>query len=626
MFEAYAMDVVETEGETLSPEEYNNTQGWVVAHVRRRKAKDQTNAVPATNAGGASKEASRRLKDFLHRRPVPKEPQLPEDDYKVVIRPGGGLDLTRQSLALIRDGVLRAAKVQPDIAGDDTLRINMRQNTMIMSTPRFANAKDYSNIKEIKVHDKSYATAAYITAPENTSKGVIHGIPTYDNQEDIEKSLVNQRNPTILHARRMGLTHSVVIVFEGSFVPYFVYYRGAEYRCFLYKKQYETCTTCGRIGHRADVCPQPDSKKCRGCGVLNPTETHQCDPKCCLCGKGHLTGDKKCKERFRTPYLLKKRWWEKQQRQGDEHQEMKTLSNTSATQTWREQHTSETPTEENGNATQDTGGRRRDRSSSFPRLAEGERERTQHGPRSASRSRSTPQHRSRSRARSKTRATTSPQRASHEGPDGGRGSRPTVSWAGKVSGESLPSGSLSEAVVEGSALGQELNHIKKMLEQLTRENAKQRDEIKQLKEENGKLRQNQLRESTSPIASSSRILTPVPAQASGAHAAKRRAEEICPVENEDLSKPLEKKVKNMLGELTKVMQQQFAGLQLQLGEIKQRIDSIENRLTVVENTQTDLRSIGAGPVKATTKPYNRPTTTEVIKVAGEGTVSKNGTT
>ncbi|KAH8009684.1 hypothetical protein HPB51_018995 [Rhipicephalus microplus] len=295
LFEACEMDVVKIEGETLSPEEYNDTEGWVVAHERRKKAKDKRNAEPATNAGGASMEASRRLKYFLHRRPVPKEPQLPEDDYKVVIRPGGGLDLTRQSLALIRDCVLRTAKVQPDIAGEDTLRINMRQNTMIIRTPSLANAKEYSNIKEIMINDKSYATAAYVTAPENTFKGVIHGIPKYDNQEDIEKSLANQRNPTILHARRMGLTDSVVIVFEGLFVPYFVYYRGAEYRCFLYKKQYETCTTCGRIGHRADVCPQPDRKKCRGCGVLNPTENHQCVPRCSLCGKGHFTGDKNAK-------------------------------------------------------------------------------------------------------------------------------------------------------------------------------------------------------------------------------------------------------------------------------------------------------------------------------------------
>lgn len=97
------------------------------------------------------------------------------------------MDLTRQSVALIGDGVLRAAKIQPDVAGEDTLKINMRQNTIIMSTPSLANAKNYRNIKEIQVNEKSYTTAAYITAPENTSKGVIHRIPTYDNQEDREE-------------------------------------------------------------------------------------------------------------------------------------------------------------------------------------------------------------------------------------------------------------------------------------------------------------------------------------------------------------------------------------------------------------------------------------------------------
>ncbi|KAH8034542.1 hypothetical protein HPB51_025665 [Rhipicephalus microplus] len=230
---------------------------------------------------------------------------------------------------------------------------------------------------------------------------------------------------------------------------------------------------------------------------------------------------------------------------------MKIFSNTRAPQAWRKEYKPENPTEENGNATQDTGRLRRDCFCSFPRLAKGERERTQDEPRLTSRSRSTRQHRSRSRAKSKTRAMTSPQGQSHEGPDGGRGSRQTVSWAGKVSGESLWSGSLPGVVAEGSTLGQKLNHIEKMLEQLTRENTKQRDGIKQLKEKNAKLRQNQLRESTSSIASCSRILTPAPAQDSGAHAVKRRAEEISPVENEDLSKPLEKKVENMLGELTK---------------------------------------------------------------------------
>ncbi|KAH9384835.1 hypothetical protein HPB48_026856 [Haemaphysalis longicornis] len=35
----------------------------------------------------------------------------------------------------------------------------------------------------------------------------------------------------------MGKTNSAIIIFEGSQVPYFVYYRGAEYRCFFAQKE-----------------------------------------------------------------------------------------------------------------------------------------------------------------------------------------------------------------------------------------------------------------------------------------------------------------------------------------------------------------------------------------------------
>ncbi|KAH7986302.1 hypothetical protein HPB49_026030 [Dermacentor silvarum] len=49
--------------------------------------------------------------------------------------------------------------------------------------------------------------------------------------------------------------------------------------------------------------------------MLNPTEDHQCDPRGSLCGKGHLTGDKQCREWFKTPYLLKKRYGERVQHQ-----------------------------------------------------------------------------------------------------------------------------------------------------------------------------------------------------------------------------------------------------------------------------------------------------------------------
>ncbi|KAH7953331.1 hypothetical protein HPB49_007196 [Dermacentor silvarum] len=59
-------------------------------------------------------------------------------------------------------------------------------------------------------------------APDNTSKGVIRGIPDYHAPEDIDIRLINRRNPTILHARRQGRADSVVTVFEGTYVPHYV--------------------------------------------------------------------------------------------------------------------------------------------------------------------------------------------------------------------------------------------------------------------------------------------------------------------------------------------------------------------------------------------------------------------
>ncbi|KAG0444813.1 hypothetical protein HPB47_013350 [Ixodes persulcatus] len=107
-----------------------------------------------------------------------------------------------------------------------------------MSTPSRENAMKYSKITNIRISAKDYEGAAYITAPEDTSKGVIHGIPEEETPEDIGQSLVNVCNPCILHARRMGNTSTIIIAFEGEHVPHYVFYRGAEYRCLLYKKKH----------------------------------------------------------------------------------------------------------------------------------------------------------------------------------------------------------------------------------------------------------------------------------------------------------------------------------------------------------------------------------------------------
>ncbi|KAH7965677.1 hypothetical protein HPB49_009734 [Dermacentor silvarum] len=138
---------------------------------------------------------------------------------KIVIRPRGGFDAARLHTVVVRDGVLLGADLTHEAARDDTLRINARENTLTMSTPVKDNAIKYCKLEEIRIRYQTYAAAAYMTVPEDTSKGVIHGVPESESQEVIEKSLVTDRNPTILHARRMGCTNSIVIVFEGTHVP-----------------------------------------------------------------------------------------------------------------------------------------------------------------------------------------------------------------------------------------------------------------------------------------------------------------------------------------------------------------------------------------------------------------------
>ncbi|KAH8038194.1 hypothetical protein HPB51_024725 [Rhipicephalus microplus] len=52
------------------------------------------------------------------------------------------------------------------------------------------------------------------------------------------------------------------------------------YRCTLYKRQIDTCRTCGQVGHRQDVCPTPSTKVCDHCGHLPTDNPHVCNNQC----------------------------------------------------------------------------------------------------------------------------------------------------------------------------------------------------------------------------------------------------------------------------------------------------------------------------------------------------------
>ncbi|KAL1443633.1 hypothetical protein MTO96_045916 [Rhipicephalus appendiculatus] len=76
--------------------------------------------------------------------------------------------------------------------------------------------------------------------------------------------IVNQRNPKALEAKRIKTTTTVVVLFDGMKVPNYVMCGVSLLRCTLYKRQNDVCYACGGLGHRADVCPNPNKRVCKG--------------------------------------------------------------------------------------------------------------------------------------------------------------------------------------------------------------------------------------------------------------------------------------------------------------------------------------------------------------------------
>ncbi|KAL1431996.1 hypothetical protein MTO96_013666 [Rhipicephalus appendiculatus] len=295
-------------GEDISEEEFSQDQGWQSAGARRAGAKTRTadsNAPSPQPGARRGKSAGAALKSKVLR--AGKMPSLPRDDIKIVIRPRGGLNISKIGAATVADAILAAAGISQEDLCHDTLCPNLQQNIMVASTPKRENASRYVRMRQILISGKVHELSAYETAPHSTCKGVIRNIPLQDDPDVIDAKIVNTNNPLALAAKRIAQTGTVIVAFDGYRVPNFVRYGPVLMQCSLYRKQIDVCYACGRLGHRADVCPTPGDTICRGCGVASPDEQHVCTPKCKLCGGQHLTASKDCARRFKIPYIVRRR-------------------------------------------------------------------------------------------------------------------------------------------------------------------------------------------------------------------------------------------------------------------------------------------------------------------------------
>ncbi|XP_065299061.2 uncharacterized protein [Dermacentor albipictus] len=388
--------------------------------------------------------------------------RIPDGAEKIVLRPRGGLvKLTKYGTAYLTDVIKMSAGINSREGKEGKITPNMKQHSVLVITTSAERKLKYASVKHLMFDGEQVETFAYVATPEHCRKGVIHGVPVGYSIEEILYRLDRKDNPEIRGVRRLGKdSQSIFILFKEKEVPRWIYLNGAPHRCQLYRKKYEVCVACGRLGHRADVCPDPTNVKCRGCGLENPSSDHRCELKCQLCGRGHALGDPKCRELFRTPYEVKKRQWEK----------MKQATTTGGGHQSRQR--------------EPKGGKDfKFREDSFQKLEANQ-----------SRPSPPPKGRSRSRARSQSRGRSSSRDPANPWRRGRSKERKGVNFAGKVSQESNQRDKRDE----------EIEKIKKMVEKLTGIVDSQRSEIQNLKKSQ--------RQATPPQQQPIRQMTPPPPQ------------------------------------------------------------------------------------------------------------------
>lgn len=133
------------EGEPISPEEITEEAGWLTSHRRRgARAIANMNLTPRGQDAGSARSTNQRPRaqqQLRRQRRTPRQPHLPKEDIKIVLRPREGLDVTKMSLAGLRDGVLSATGLACEEAEEDVLRIHTTKNIIVASTPSMERAE-----------------------------------------------------------------------------------------------------------------------------------------------------------------------------------------------------------------------------------------------------------------------------------------------------------------------------------------------------------------------------------------------------------------------------------------------------------------------------------------------------
>ncbi|KAH7946085.1 hypothetical protein HPB49_020227 [Dermacentor silvarum] len=216
------------DGDDLAPkvwERFCLDNGRQAARVARTLPRVFAPTSCAAHPDGQDTLPSRnRYKILKQDSPGQQMPPLPKHEMKIVVRPRGGLSITKAGPKVVAEAIWAATGISTTEREWDTMCPNPMQNVMVISTSSHEHAVCYTAVENITVAGQQYEVNAYVAAPHATCKGVIRRIAIEDGPEVIDRKIVNRRNPLALGAKRIKDTGTVVVLFEGYKVPNYVAY------------------------------------------------------------------------------------------------------------------------------------------------------------------------------------------------------------------------------------------------------------------------------------------------------------------------------------------------------------------------------------------------------------------
>ncbi|KAH6932674.1 hypothetical protein HPB50_008699 [Hyalomma asiaticum] len=161
---------VQVKGERIDPKDLTEDAGWRIAKYRGTPANKTVNpknesgsALPGGSLASDPGEKPKGTKQRIIR--AGKMPHLPTDDTKVVIRPKGGLNISKIGGPAIMAAIFQATGIPEEERAADTISPNVQQNIIVVSMPSASNLHKYLRMKGFHVGGHMYEVNSYEAAP-----------------------------------------------------------------------------------------------------------------------------------------------------------------------------------------------------------------------------------------------------------------------------------------------------------------------------------------------------------------------------------------------------------------------------------------------------------------------------